>query len=159
MTTVASANAPAPYPAADVAAAIAGALAAVNDHPPPSLDGAQVQDLRSSAWQHLNDGDLRQASYKAWGLVEIAVKDISAQRGTIIHTYQDIAAVIVELARLAGNAGDADTARRIRINFLVASALLHNYYENEFPEIVVRDGLMDCEDLSELLYQRFSDAV
>ena len=155
MTTAAST----PYPAADVGAAIAGALAAVNDQPPPSLDGAQAQELRSSAWQHLNDGDLRLASYKAWGLVEITVKDISSQHGRIIHTYQDIAAVIDELARLAGNAGDTDTARRLRINFLVASALLHNYYENEFTELLVRDGLMFCEELSKLLYQRFSDVV
>ena len=158
MTTTAS-SASTPYPAAAVGAAIAGALAAVNNQPPPSLDGAQTQDLRSSAWQHLNDGDLRLASYKAWGLVEITVKDISAQRGAIINTYQDIAAVIVELARLVANAGDADTARRLHINFLVASALLHNYYENEFTELLVRDGLTYCEELSELLYQRFSDVV
>ena len=159
MTTIANAAADAPFPAAEVAAAVGRGLAAANEHPPPPLDGVQAQDLRSSAWQHLNDGDLRLASYKAWGLVEITVKDISAQHGRIIHTYRDIAGVVDELARLVANAGDADTARRLHINFLVASALLHNYYENEFTELLVRDGLMFCEELSELLYQRFSDAV
>ena len=154
MTTIANAVA-APFPAAEVAAAVGRGLAAANEHPPPPLDGVQVQDLRSSAWQHLNDGDLRQASYKAWGLVEIAVKDISAQHGRIIHTHEDIAGVIDELARLVANAGDADTARRIHINFLVAGALRHNYYADEFPESLVRYGLMDCEEFSELIYNRF----
>ena len=158
MTTPANPNTT-PYPAADVAAAVDRGLAAANDHPPPPLDGILVQDLRSSAWQRLNDGDLRQASHQAWGLVEITVKDISAQNGAVIHTYQDIANMVNELARLADNAGDTDTARWIRNTFLVASSLLHNYYENEFPEILVRHGLMECEELSELLHNRFAVAV
>ena len=56
----------APYPAADIAAAVARALAAVNDRPHPALDAgrtaqkyaAVAQDFRRSAWRHLEEGDL-----------------------------------------------------------------------------------------------------
>ena len=158
MTTIANADDAVPFPAAEVAAAVGRGLDAADEHPPPPLDGAQAQDIRNSAWQHLNDGNLRLASYKAWGLVEIAVKDISAQHGSIIHTHEDIAGVIAELARLVANAGDADAARRIHTSFMVAGALHHNYYADEFPEGFVRYGLMDCEELSELIYNRFGVA-
>ena len=158
---------PVPYPAADVAAAVARARANASDRPDPPPDAictpqkyaALAQESRTSAWQHLNDGDLPQASNKAWDIVAETVKDISARHGAIIYYYLDISDVINELARLVGNAGDTDTAHWIRTTFLVASSLLHNYYENEFPEILVRHGLLECEELSELLYRRFAVAV
>ena len=92
MTTTAS-SANTPYPAAAVGAAIAGALAAVNDRPDPAMDSIRTpqkyatlaQDFRSSAWKHLDTSDLPQASNKAWGLVAETVKDVSARHGSIIH--------------------------------------------------------------------------
>ena len=155
---------PAPYPAADVAAAVARGLANTNDRPRPALDAirtpqkyaALARAFRDSAWEHLEKDDLPQASNKAWGLVAETVKYISAQHDGFIHTHQAIMTVVAELARLAGNAGDTDTARWIRTTFLVASSLLHNYYENEYPKDLVRFGLMECEDLSELLHHRFA---
>ena len=161
MTTIA--NAAAPFPAADVAAAVARGLAAANDRPHPTADAirtpqkyaALARNFCDSAWEHLDKGDLPQASNKAWGLVAETVKDISAQHGRIIHTHQGIAEVTYELARLAGNAGDADTARWIRNIFVFASKLHINFYENELPEDVVLEGLMFCEELAELLRRRF----
>ena len=162
MTTTAAPT-PAPYLAAEVAAAITRARAKASDRPDPPPDAictpqkyaALAQESRTSAWQHLNDGDLPQASNKAWDIVAETVKDISARHGAIIYYYLDISDVINELARLAGNAGDTDTARWIRTTFLVASSLFHNYNENEFPKDLVRFGLMECEEFSELLYNRF----
>ena len=63
----------APYPAPDIAAAVASGLAAVRDRPQPRLDGnrtaqkyaGMAQDFRAKAWEHLEQGDLAQASNKA----------------------------------------------------------------------------------------------
>ena len=157
---------PAPYPAAAVAAAVARGLAVANDRPDPVADptrtpqkyAALVRNFRNSAWKHLDENDLPQASNKAWGLVAETVKDISAQHGGIIHKHSAIMAVVTELARLAGNSGDADIARAIRNIFLIARELHTNFYENELPEDAVIGGLMECEELSELLYTRFTIA-
>ena len=80
-----------PYHPADIAAAIARALVAARDRPDPDLDGyrsaqkyaAMAQDFRASAWKHLDEGDLPQASNKAWGLVAETVKAISAHYGSV----------------------------------------------------------------------------
>ena len=154
---------PAPYPAAAVAAAVARGLAKANDRPRPALDAirtpqkyaALARAFRDSAWEHLEKDDLPQASNKAWGLVAETVKDISAQHGAIIHSHQGIIEVAYELARLAGNAGDTATARSIRTFLVIAGKLHINFYENDLPEDAVLEGLMQCEELSELLYNRF----
>ena len=164
--TTAAATAATPYPAAAVAAAVARGLANANDRPVPPLDitrtpqtyAALAQDFRSSAWQHLENDDLPQASNKAWGLVAETVKDISAQHGYIIHTHRAIMEVITELARLVANAGEPTTARWIVGIFQIARDLHTNFYENELSEFIVFSGLMQCEELSELLYARFAVA-
>ena len=165
MTTTAV-PATAPYPAADVAAAVARALAAVNDRPDPGLDatrtpqkyGALARAFRDSAWEHLEKDDLPQASNKAWGLVAETVKDISAQHGGIIHTHRGIVAVIEGLARLANNAGDTAIRRQINQGLLTAGRLHINFYEDDLHQDTVLDGLMECEELSELLHHRFGVA-
>ena len=81
MTTV-TANSAGPYPAPDIAAAIARALDAARDRAQPALDGdrtaqkyaGMARDFRASAWEHLDKGDLPQASNKAWGLVAETVQ-------------------------------------------------------------------------------------
>ena len=163
MTT---ATASASYPAPDIAAAIARALAAANDHPNPVFDAdcsapkyaGMAQDFRASAWEHLDQGDLPQASNKAWGLVAETVKAISAHHGGFIHTHHAIAEVVAELARLAGNAGDTETRNRISADFLIASKLHSNFYENEMPDVMVLGGLISCEELSQKLYELFYPA-
>ena len=113
-----------PYPAPDIAAAVARGLAAARDRPQPDLDGnrsaqkyaGMARDFRVSTWEHLNKGDLPQASNKAWGLVAETVKAISAHYGSIIHSHRAIVAVIERLARLA-DAGDGTTRRRINDSF------------------------------------------
>ena len=161
--TTATAIATAQYPEQDAAAAVARALVAVRDWPDPGPDGSRTaqkyagmaQDFRASAWEHLRQGDLPQASNKAWGLVAETIKAISAHYGSVIHTHRAIAEVVGELARLAGAAGDAETRRRINLPFAVARGLHTNFYENEMQEDTVRDGLEACEELSQLLYELF----
>ena len=164
-TTIAPTTAP--YPAAAVAAAVARALAAVNDRPDPTLDitrtpqkyAALARAFRDSAWEHLEKDDLPQASNKAWGLVAETVKDISAQHGSIIHTHRGVVAVIEALARFANNAGDTAIRRQINRALITARQLHINFYENELHEGTILDGLIECEELSELLYHRFRAAV
>ena len=164
--TTATANATASYPAPDIAAAVARALAAARDRPQPRLDryrtaqkyAGMAQDFRAKAWVHLEQGDLPQASNKAWGLVAETVKAISAHHGGFIHSHRAIAEVVGELARLVGNAGDTETRNRISADLLIASRLHINFYENEMPDVVVLGGLISCEQLSEKLYELFYPA-
>ena len=110
----------APYPHADIADAVARALRRANDPPQPTEDGdrsslkyaALSQNFRNGAWRHLDEGDLPQASNKAWGVVAETLKAISAEHGGFIHKHRGILEVGWELARLPRNAGDADTASR-----------------------------------------------
>ena len=164
--TTATANATALYPTPDIDAAVARALATARDRPQPHLDAyrsaqkyaGMAQDFRAGAWEHLDKGDLPQASNKAWGLVAETVKAISAHHGGFIHTHHAIAEVVAELARLAGNAGDTETRNRISADFLIASKLHSNFYENEMPDVMVLGGLISCEELSQKLYELFYPA-
>ena len=153
-----------PYPTPDIAAAVTRALAAARDRPDPVDDAHRTaekyarmsQDFRRSAWKHLlEDVDLPQASNKAWGMVAETIKAISAHHGGIIHTHRAISEAVKELARLVGNAGDTETRRRINGFFVTARGLHTNFYENDLPEDIILDALMQCEELSQLLYQLF----
>ena len=151
-----------PYHASEITAAVARGLATAHDWPDPDLDGSRsaqkyagmAQDFRAKAWEHFAQGDLPQASNKAWGLVAETVKAISAHYGSIIHSHRAIIAVIERLARLA-DAGDGATRRRINDSFQVARNMHTNFYENELPGTIVRDGLQTCEELSDRLYELF----
>ena len=103
----------------DIAAAVARGRAAAHYRPQPGLNAgraaqeyaALAQDFRASAWEHLEQGDMDQASSKAWELVAETVKAISAHYGSIIYTYCAIIEVVAELAQLVGRAGDMETKR------------------------------------------------
>ena len=161
--TTATAMAAALYPEQDTGAAIVRALVDVRDRPDPDLDiyrsaqkyAGMAQVFRAGAWEHLRQGDLPQASNKAWGLVAETVKAISAHYGSIIHSHRAIVAVADELSRLVGNAGDTETRNWISAIFVTARGLHSNFYENELPENTVRGGLILCEDLSRRLYELF----
>ena len=163
MTTPATATAAALYPRADIAAAVARALRRANDPPRPGPDAGRssgkyagmTQDFRSGAWRHLDEGDLSQASNKAWGLVAETLKAISAEHGGFIHTHRSITEVITQLAQLVEDAGDAATARQLITAFATASQLHANFYENELSEYYIIKELMECEELSERLFALF----
>ena len=152
-----------PYPEPDIAAAVAHALAAARDRPNPVFDAGcspqkyagMARNFRASAWEHLDKGDLAQASNKAWGLVAETVKAISAHHGRIIHSHRAVWQVVGELAQLVGDAGDDPTRNWIINSFRVARSLHFNFYEDRDPEADVRAGLILCEELSERLYALF----
>ena len=161
--TTATANANAPYPDQDTAAAVTRALAAARDRPNPDLDASRsaqkyasmAQNFRASAWEHLAQGDLAQASNKAWGVVAETVKAISAHHGGIIHAHRSIWMVTTELARLTGSAGDMATQEWIINAFGIARLLHANFYEDGSTADDVRAGLRLCEELSRRLYELF----
>ena len=131
-----------PYPAPDIAAAVARGLATARDRPDPDLDAnrtaqryaGMAREFRVSAWERLEQGDMDQASKKAWKLVAETVKAISAQHGSVIYTYRAIIEVVAEPAQLVGSAGDTETQKWINTTFVAASSLQNNYYETRMPE-------------------------
>ena len=113
-------------------------------------------DFRQGAWRHLrDDGDLPQASNKAWGMVAETVKAISAHHGSVIHTHRSIWLVLRELAELVKESGDPEMAAWINNSFRSARGLHANFYENEESPQEVEQGLQLSEELSERLYQLF----
>ena len=151
------------YANADITAAVAKGLAAAHDRARPADAGKSAasyaglsEHFRSGAWKHLNDdGDLPQASNKAWGMVAETVKAISAEHGGIIHKHLAIMLVVRELAILVRESGDAETAAWINNSFSRARMLHVNFYENEETDDMVADGIALSEQLLELLYQLF----
>ena len=140
-----------------------GALAAARDRAQPAdVDRTPAKyaglshAFRASAWKHLrDDGDLPQASNKAWGMVAETVKAVSAQHGGIIHQHRSIWQIVRELSALVGDAGDTQTQDWINNSFAVARILHSNFYEDEAAESDVASGLRLCEELSERLYELF----
>ena len=147
----------------DIAAAVARGLNAARDPARPDDAGrtpekyAQLsRDFRAGAWKHLReDGDLPQASNKAWGMVAETIKAVGAQHGGIIHAHRSIGMVLRELSSLVGASGDAGTRRWINTSFNTARVLHSNFYEYEQSVEEVYDGLELCEELSERLYELF----
>ena len=93
----------APYPAPDIAAAVVRGLDTARDRPDPDLDayrsaqkyaGHGAGCFAPAPGNICAQGDLPQASNKAWGLVAETVKAISAHYGSIIHSHRAIIAVI-----------------------------------------------------------------
>ena len=156
-----------PYPAAEVAAAVRRGLVAARDRPNPVADADRTpekyarlaQDFRRSAWKHLDENDLPQASNKGWGLVAETVKSVCAQHGGFIHTHRSIQMVVRELAQVAGNAGDAAAQQWLSSSFTVARSLHSNYYEDEAEKVDVQADLQQCEQLAERLVALFGLAA
>ena len=151
------------YPDNDIAAAVARGLAAARDPAQPDDAGRTPEkyarlshDFRASAWKHLReDGDLPQASNKAWGMVAETVKAVSARHGGVIHSHGSIWTVLRELALLAGESDDSATEDWLRNSFGVARTLHSNFYEDEADARDVSAGLQLCEELSRRLYELF----
>ena len=151
------------FPAADVSTAVARALAAFKDPAQPGDAGrspekyAQLSnDFRTDAWHHLNeDGDLPQASSKAWGMVAETIKAVSARHGGVVHAHSSIWRVLRELSQLVGKSGDEPTQAWINNAFRNARSLHANFYEDEESKEEVTAGLALCEELADCLYDLF----
>ncbi len=152
-----------PFTNDEIAAAVARALAdsrdplrADDNGLTPEQHANLSQDLRASAWRHLReDGDLPQASNKAWGMVAETIKAVSAQHGGIIHFHHSIWLTLRELSRMVEDSGDTDSSAWINNSFTVARVLHSNFYEDEASAAEVTANLLVCEQLSERLYELF----
>ncbi len=145
-----------------IAAAVARGRQAARDQARPAGQNKSAMtyalmadDFHRGAFRHLTERDLPQASNKGWGMVAETIKAISAHHGGIIHSHSSIWLVLRELSALVRESGDEGTARRINDSFDRARGLHANFYENEQSDVEVGDGLLLCQDLSELLYGIF----
>ena len=146
-----------------ITAAVAQGLATARDpSQPDDADRAPDKyarlsdDYRAGAWKHLReDGDLPQASKKAWGMVAETIKAICAQHGGIVHHHGSIWQVLRALAQLVAESGDSETEAWMRNSFHTARALHTNFYEDEETAEDVAAGLRLCEELSDRLYELF----
>ncbi len=152
-----------PFTNDEIAAAVARALADSRD-PPQANDAERTpekyarlsQDFRASAWRHLReDGDLPQASNKAWGMVAETIKAVSARHGGVIHAHRSMWSILRELGQLVEDSGNADGRRWMLSSFMVARNLHTNFYEDEANVEAVTEGLRVCDELSERLYELF----
>ena len=147
----------------EIADAVTRGLATARDPAQPGDAGRSPQkyaqlsdDFRASAWQHLNkDGDLPQASSKAWGMVAETIKAVSARHGGIIHAHRSVWHVLRELSQLVGEAGDEPTQAWMNNAFSRARSLHTNFYEDEEAQPEVEAGLALCVELSDRLYELF----
>ena len=131
-------TATAPYPAPDIAAAVARGLVAANDQSNPDLDAGcspqkyagMAQDFRASAWEHLDKGDLPQASNKVWGLVAETVKAISAyhQGYRIWSDSLDMGLVLADSYDRIRNLATNTAALRLPESGILARRLEKNPY-------------------------------
>lgn len=154
---------PLAFRGADIAAAVSRGLAASKD-PAQAGDGSRSpvkyaqlsDDFRGGAWKRLDeDGDLPQASSKAWGMVAETIKAVSARHGGIIHAHRSIWHVLRELSQLVGESGDEASQAWINNAFSRARSLHTNFYEDEEAQPEVQAGLVLCEELSDRLYELF----
>ena len=148
-----------------ITAAVAQGLATARDpSQPDDADRAPDKyarlsdDYRAGAWKHLReDGDLPQASKKAWGMVAETIKAICAQHGGIVHHHGSIWQVLREwLGVGCGVWGLRNTRTWMRNSFHGGPFALHtNFYEDEAAAEDVAAGLRLCEELSDRLYELF----
>ena len=103
------------------------------DHPTDT-----VNDLLAKARTCLAEGDLMQASAKAWGAAEQMVKAVAENRGWDHATRGDLYRAV---HRLAEELSD----RRLGRLFRSANSLDQNSYEDDMPAATVAVGLDEVE--------------
>ena len=94
----------------------------------------------AQARRELADGDLPQASEKAWGATVQILKAVAEHRGWEHSRHRHH---LVTASRLRSETGDGD----IRSLFNSASALHENFYENHLDTAAVAESLDDVAAL------------
>ena len=93
------------------------------------------------AVDELENGDLLQASEKAWGAVAHYVKSIAREQGWPNRSQADVNKNARRLiAKTEDPKGNATKLRAV-------NALHHNFYESYFDEGVVKGGIVDAQEL------------
>jgi uncharacterized protein (UPF0332 family) len=99
------------------------------------------------AQEELDEGDLRQASEKAWGAAAQAVKAVAEERGWNHHSHAMLFDVVGEI-------NDERRSGRLGRLFGVANQMHGNFYEDWMDEADVQDGI----DTVKILMQRLERA-
>ena len=110
---------------------------------------ATSRDFLAKAQAALDQGDLAQASEKAWGAAAQMVKAIAEQRG---WQHNGHALLFQTVSRLVAETGD-DQLRNL---FHVANSLHSNFYENWLDSEMVESGLRDVRLLVTMLERLLS---
>ena len=109
------------------------------DHPTDT-----VNELLTAARACLAEGDLMQASEKAWGAAEQMVKAVAENRG---WDHADRGDLYRAVGRLAKESPD----QRLGLPFRSANALDQNSYEGWMTEAAVAGGIDDVEQVAAAL--------
>ena len=113
---------------------------------PPETYANQSREFIALAHQELEQGDLLQASEKAWGAAAAAIKSVAEMRGWQHYAHTLIAAALWRISR-------EHNRPRVRILFRSASDLHQNYYEYRYGEEMVAEGIEQVAELLDILEQ------
>ena len=111
---------------------------------PPETYAGQSREFIALAHQELAQGDLLQASEKAWGAAAAAVKSVAELRGWQHNAHTLISAAVWRISR-------EHHRPRIRTLFRSAGDLHQNYYEYRLGPREVALGIAQVEELLSIL--------
>ena len=113
---------------------------------PPETYANQSREFIALAHQELEQGDLLQASEKAWGAAAAAIKSVAEMRGWQHYAHTLIAAALWRISR-------EHNRPRLLGMMAWASGLHQNYYEYRYGEEVVAEGIAQVAELLSILEQ------
>ena len=93
------------------------------------------------------NGDVVQASEKAWGAVAHCVNAIARERGWQVGSHRALIENAERLISLAPSAAEQEHLQRLRS----VNALHANFYEDWLPPRVVEGGIVDAKVLVQTL--------
>ena len=111
---------------------------------PPETYADQSREFIALAHQELEQGDLLQASEKAWGAAAAAVKSVAEMRGWQHYAHSLIHYAAWRIAREYHRP-------RLRALIKVANGLHHNFYEYLYDEDDVAEDIAQVEELLNIL--------
>ena len=113
---------------------------------PPETYANQSREFIALAHQELEQGDLLQASEKAWGAAAAAIKAVAEMRGWQHYAHTLIRAAAWRISR---------EYRRPQIMGMIARAndLHQNYYEYYLAEEEVAEGIAQVAELLSIIDQ------
>ena len=116
------------------------------EYNPPETYANTSRELIAQARIELDDGDLLQASEKAWGAAAAAIKSVAEMRGWQHNAHTLIRAALWRISR-------EHHRPRARILFKSANDLHQNYYEYRLGEEEVAEGIDEVTELLSILEQ------
>ena len=109
---------------------------------------SQASTFLSNAWEHLNTGDLHQASEKGWGAAAHMAKAVALKQGWTYESHSHYRQVMNRVLNLTAN-------DRVRVLRAIAEALHANFYNtrDNLDTDTIRRDLADIAELLDILEQ------